>query len=868
MEINYVGEELFWGYLGHFFIVLSFSSALLAAFSYFLAEKNKTEEGWLKIGRTGFILHAIGVFGIIAVMFYLLLTHRFEYHYVWQHSNTEMQMRYILSCFWEGQEGSFLLWTFWHVILGFLLIRFAKDWEPSTMAIFSVVQVFLASMLLGVYFGEFKLGSNPFILLREHPDFANMPFTKSANYLSTLDGRGLNPLLQNYWMTIHPPTLFLGFAATLLPFVYAIAGIWRKKYHAWIKPALPWAFFGVMILGLGILMGGAWAYESLSFGGFWAWDPVENASLVPWLTLVGGAHVMLINRNKPQSLLSAFFLIWVTFILILYSTFLTRSGVLGETSVHAFTDLGMSGQLLVYLLFFIWLPVVFVHDQAKWRNIILGATVVILAINIIFGFAKLINLIFIISTTIVAFNVLSKKLPDQQKEDDLTSREFWMFIGSLILLIAAFQIIFSTSTPVINKIMRGGISGVFEKLNSWMPNDLFEKIAQANLATPNDVIAHYNAWQVPFAIVIALIMAFGQFLRYKKTNMAEFWKKMSLSAILSVVFGITFSVLLKLKEPMLILLMLTSLFAVIANADYAIRVLKGKSKSNASSIAHIGFGLILLGSLISTGKKEFISRNMSNFDLGKDFPNDENILLSRNDTLRMGDYFVTYRGDSISGINIYYNVDYLQPDASGKLVKVFGLHPFIQTNPRMGNVSEPSTKHFIHKDIFTNVTYAEIKDPKKPQTNDEWEEPQDLQFQKGDTIFTNNSLIILREFVSGGQASIDDLSLGAEISVMTVAGKEYKAMPFFNVKNGILLPKVDSVAALDMELTFWKFDPQTETATIRVREKKNPDNDFIIMKAAIFPWINILWIGCIVMVIGTGMAVYQRIRFRFKKQQT
>jgi cytochrome c-type biogenesis protein CcmF len=865
MEINYVGEQLIWGHIGHFFVVLSFSAALMATVSYFLSEKNKTESAsWKKLGRISFYLHATGVLGIIATMFYLLLNHRFEYHYVWQHSNTEMQMKYILSCFWEGQEGSFLLWTFWHVVLGFFLMYKSREWEASTMAIFSIVQVFLASMLLGVYFGDFRLGSNPFILLREHPDMINMPFTRVANYLESLDGRGLNPLLQNYWMTIHPPTLFLGFAATLLPFVYAIAAIWRKQYHQWIKPALPWAFFGVMILGLGILMGGAWAYESLSFGGFWAWDPVENASLVPWLTLVAGAHVMLINRNKPQSLLSAFFLIYISFILILYSTFLTRSGVLGETSVHAFTDLGMSGQLLVYLLFFIWLPIALVYEKIKWKNAVIIATILVIVFNVIFGFNKLLNLAFILTSTIVAFTVLSKKLPNQQKEDELSSREFWMFIGSLILLIAAFQIIFSTSTPVINKILRGGIADFFASLNNVLPNALFEKISQANMATPKDVIAHYNAWQVPFAIVISLIMAFGQYLKYKKTNMADFWKKMSLSTVLSLVMGIVFISLLKLREPLLIILLFTSLFAFIANADYFVRVAKGKLKGNAASVAHVGFALILLGSLISTGKKEFISRNQSNFDLGKDFPNEENILLSRNDTVRMGDYQVTYRGDSISGINIYYNVDYFKTNKEGKLEKAFTLNPFIQTNPRMGNVAEPSTKHYLHKDIFTNVTYAEIKDPNQTE-EDEWEAPVDYQMKRGDTVFTNNSLIILQDFVAAKEADINDLSLGAKLKVMTITGKEYSAMPLYAIKNGSLVPTEDFIEALEMEVLFWKFDPKEEIASLRVREKKNADNDFIIMKAMIFPWINILWIGCIIMVIGTGMAVYQRI---YRKAKT
>nr|MBA3898661.1 cytochrome c biogenesis protein CcsA [Bacteroidota bacterium] len=351
MEIEYIGEQLLPGQIGNFFILLSFVSALTAAVYYFLSTREPLNFSYKKLARISFGAHAVSVFGIIGTMFYLLLNHRFEYHYIWQHSSMALPFKYVLSCFWEGQEGSFLLWTFWHVVLGIILIRIAKTWEAPVMATFSLVQVFLASMLLGTYFFGYKLGSNPFQLLREHPDMIGLPFLQNPNYLSMIDGRGLNPLLQNYWMTIHPPVLFLGFAATLVPFSYAIAGLWTKKYTEWLKPAIPWTFFGVMIFGTGILMGGAWAYESLTFGGFWAWDPVENASLVPWLTLLGAAHVMVIHKNKGTSLFTTFFLTLISFILVLYSTFLTRSGVLGDTSVHSFTDMGMSGQLLVYLLF-------------------------------------------------------------------------------------------------------------------------------------------------------------------------------------------------------------------------------------------------------------------------------------------------------------------------------------------------------------------------------------------------------------------------------------------------------------------------------------------------------------------------------------
>ena len=241
----------------------------------------------------------------------------------------------------------------------------------------------------------YKLGNNPFVLLREHPDFANLPFIKMPDYLARIkDGRGLNPLLQNYWMTIHPPTLFLGFASTVVPFAFAIAGLLRKKFSEWIKPALPWTFFGVMILGTGILMGAAWAYESLSFGGFWAWDPVENASLVPWMTLVGLAHVMLIYKHRKRSLISNYILAIATFFFILYSTFLTRSGILGNSSVHAFTDLGMSGHLLIYMLFFL----------------VLSAFLLIKNYN---------------------------ALKESHEEEHLSSREFWMFIGSLVFFLSA-----------------------------------------------------------------------------------------------------------------------------------------------------------------------------------------------------------------------------------------------------------------------------------------------------------------------------------------------------------------------------------------------------------------------------------------------
>lgn len=863
MEKVFVGEELLWETLGNIFIIAAFVGAIFSSISYYFAHK-ENDLNWKRLARIGFNIHSVGVLGIIAVLFYLLFNHRFEYHYVWQHSNTAMPMQYILSCFWEGQEGSFLLWTFWNMVLGNILIRTSKSWEFTTMAIVALVQVFLSSMLLGIYIGEIHLGSNPFLLLREHPDFVNLPFVQSTTYLEKLDGRGLNPLLQNYWMTIHPPTLFLGFAATLFPFAYAVAGIWQKKYSEWINPALKWTFFGISILGTGVLMGGAWAYESLSFGGFWAWDPVENASLVPWITFVAGGHVMLINKNKGQSITTAFFLIFITFILILYSTFLTRSGILGDTSVHAFTDLGMSGQLLIYLLFFMWLPAAISIPKGTFKVIYLTLSFSLLVFSLFTGFYKLTTVLFIAASLGLMLYNISKATQTKEEEENLSSREFWMFVSALVLLIAAFQITFSTSTPVINKFLSGNVSMFFGWLNGIMPTSLFEKLAEAKLATPKDVIGHYNAWQIPFAIITGLLIAVGHFLKYKKTNTAELIKRIWLSVAISLVLTLVLSLFLEIDNTLLILLLFASLFATIANIDYLFRILKGKLNRAGSSIAHIGFGMILLGSLISAGKKEVISQNNSKFDLGKDFPNKENILLSRRDTVKMGDYYVSYRGDSTSGINVYYNVDYLQKDESGSIKKQFTLHPFIQTNPRMGNVAEPATKHYLHKDVFTHITYAKMEDPKEKK-NGGWEEAQDYQLSIGDTIFTSNAMVIL----GGVNRNVDklknklqetDIAIGAQLNVLSMSSEKDIVEPVFVIR-GLTSFAIDTILqAKGLQFSLWKIDPEKEAFHIRIREKASNAGDFIIMKAIIFPGINILWIGSILMAIGTILAVWSRVK--------
>jgi len=352
-ELKYIGEALIYKQLGHFFLVFGFVMSLLGAVGYFFATQRRhlpEYEGWRKIGRFAFTMHGVSVFAVIGLILATMINRRFEYQYAWQHVSEDLPFKYIFSAFWEGQEGSFLLWMFWHVVLGAVLLFRAKKWEAPVLSVISMVQAFIFTMIVGIHFTEtVKMGSNPLLLLR---DTMNLPLFANADYVKLIQGNGLNPLLQNYWMTIHPPTLFLGFASTVVPFAFAIAGLWTREYKEWMKPAMPWALFSGAILGIGILMGGAWAYEALSFGGYWAWDPVENMSLVPWILLVAGIHTHLVARSTGYSIKSTLLFYTSTFIMILYSTFMTRSGILGESSVHAFTELGLETQLTAFMFFF------------------------------------------------------------------------------------------------------------------------------------------------------------------------------------------------------------------------------------------------------------------------------------------------------------------------------------------------------------------------------------------------------------------------------------------------------------------------------------------------------------------------------------
>jgi len=317
--MNNFGDILIW---------LALFALFVSSAGYLVLCRKKEHNAVRMVARIGFVSFAAFMTIASIHLMLLILNHDFTYSYVAQYSSRDLSLEYLISSFWAGQEGSFLLWVLLGSWLGLLLMFKARKMEQNVMFIYNLNNIFLT------------------ILLIKQSPFNRLLF-------SPPDGQGLNMLLQDPWMVIHPPIVFLGYAAFAVPFAYAVTAMWKKEYDAWIKPTMPWALFAFVTLGAGIIIGGYWSYKVLGWGGYWGWDPVENASLLPWLLIIALMHGMVLQYKRKKLYKTNLILAVFSFILIIYCTFLTRSGVLADFSVHSFMDLGITGWLVFFMLAFL-----------------------------------------------------------------------------------------------------------------------------------------------------------------------------------------------------------------------------------------------------------------------------------------------------------------------------------------------------------------------------------------------------------------------------------------------------------------------------------------------------------------------------------
>lgn len=1031
------------GSIGNMFISLAFASALVSMIALFWAESQEGSEQkyWDRMGLLSFGLHGLSILGVIVTLFYMIQQHMYQYYYVWDHSSNELAFEYIISCFWEGQEGSFLLWCFWHSILG-AIIMFAKhDWKRLVIGVIASIEVILTSMVLGIYmditavnvfyillalipaaylgmrfiqqrdnlplegnfhlaaiilivctalvwgrgqagfldpwswkkmfattdglffgiyimsilaFGVFyliyigrtastqkqllgdyiaglavlvlasvipwfeadiwKVGSTPFLLLKEaFPD--NEVYIQDPDFIPA-NGGGLSPLLQNYWMVIHPPTLFLGFASTIVPFAFVVGALIRGDFTSWIRHALPWTTFSVMILGVGIIMGGYWAYETLSFGGYWAWDPVENGSLVPWLIGVGSLHGMLIYQRSKSYLPMSMILIILTFLLVLYSTFLTRSGILGDTSVHTFTDLGLSGQLLLLVVFYL-------------------------------------------AVVIVLFTIRWKQLPRKEEDSQVWTAEFMLFLGVLVFVFSGAEIILQTSLPVFNKILG------------------------TNLAPPPYVQLHYYKWNIWFAVAFGILSGIGQFLWWKigknRSLSNALFRPFLLAVVLGsvVALGIAYSgtpfvyqeEYAKIIDPARIgdnfllkawaymryavvaladeILLYSSLFVVFANLDVLFSLIRKNRKGlkvMGGTVAHIGFGLMLLGILFSSGYDRVVSKNIQPQELASMSKQDrvDNILLPKDLPRYFEGYRVTYEGKKIAqgpisrleiietnpvafkvkfkdstgdvfGVvlpmrmfgrqgegDMHTQETSLTPESDTELAEIdmdyveeFLNANLSQLNPsRLNNrmlygirfesledssdnfvlypeseisdmengaiISHPSRKVRLHEDLYVHV--SQIPDPSQTDPKYEYH---DLHLKMGEPFeLAGRKLVLNRVLNLTDEPNLKEYQIAAAAEIITIDARDtLMARPIYLVTKDNQPGMIEArMPELNLDFAFVSIDPQTETMSLQARELTNPFSDYVVIKAISKPMINLLWLGTFVMVAGFLISIYRRVQ--------
>jgi len=376
--------------VGYGALALALAISIYAAIAYILGARRGSPK-LAESAQKGVTATAVLVTLASAILLYLLLTRDFQVEYVYRYVSTYLPTIYTLAAFWAGQEGSLLLWLWLLTIFSALIARREEGWsqgfKPYALAVLALCQAFFALLLV--------FASNPFVTSPTRP----------------VEGFGMNPLLENFWMIIHPPVVFIGYAAYTVPFAFAIAALVTGKLgKEWIRGIRRWNLFSWLFLGLGIILGAWWAYLELGWGGYWGWDPVENASLIPWLVGTAFLHSATMQERRGIFKVWNIALAVMTFVLCIFATFVTRSGII--QSVHAFGESVIGYYFLAFL-------------------------VAVLAVSFGLAFYR------------------RRELASEREMKSLLSREAGFLLNNLLFVGLALAVFIGTVFPAVSEIVRG-----------------------------------------------------------------------------------------------------------------------------------------------------------------------------------------------------------------------------------------------------------------------------------------------------------------------------------------------------------------------------------------------------------------------------
>lgn len=618
--------------LGTTLLIAGIAMALLACGSYVLVVRgNRTA---LSYGRAG----VFGTLAATALSWILLLAlfamHRFEFAYVNNYSSSDLEPFFTIAATWAGQPGSFAIWSLWTAIIAVLLVGRGRHFEPYVLIIISLC----IAALLG-----FTLVLNPF-----KPNFD----PDTGLVLSPPDGRGLNPLLHNFWMIIHPPILFWGFALALVPFAFALAGLLRHDYDTWVTHALPWTLGAWAFLGLALLLGGYWAYETLGWGGYWGWDPVENSSLVPWLLLTALLHGMLVQRSHGSLRRTNIVLAIWSFLMVFYSTFLTRSGVLANFSVHSFVEEGIYGIMLAFMLLLVVASMGVL--VLRWRDI-----------------------------------------PSKPLSDSFLSRDNFFVLGMLTLVIIAIVVTLGTSMPLIS-----AIPGVGHNLQNILGSAFEIDDGSAMGGEPltdgrfTMATSFYKVTTPPLGIIAVVLLILGPLLGWRDTNLRKLLLSLRIPALIALVVTCV-ALFLGVRDPLPLAYISLGTFAGGVNLLMIVRTLRSGWLRIGGYLAHVGLSILLIGVV---GSSAYASP-------------DERLSLEAGDTVKFHDYAITFNAwkqtDNGGGV-----LDLTVRRGN----EVFSAQPQLYIDERMGStIQNPSIKSYLWQDLYISpAEYVPEFNPSRP----------------------------------------------------------------------------------------------------------------------------------------------------------
>ncbi len=774
-----------WGLSGELAIWLILATVILSGGAFFITALGK--RNLFNLGARAYYLQIALTTLALIDLWYLFFSHDFSISYIYSYSSSDLSFFYLLSALWAGQEGTYLLWLFFCGLFGLAILYGGKRYKSWGMFFHSLVNLFLGVMLLTV---------SPFKPL----DFP------------AIEGAGLNPLLQDPWMVVHPPLMFVAYAMAGLPFAIAMAAMIRKDYSEWLKVSFPYVQMTALLLAIANVLGGFWAYKTLGWGGYWAWDPVENTSFIPWVVSLGLVHGMLIEKRSGALRRSNILLAAFVFVLVIYGTFLTRSGVLADFSVHSFVDLGANAVLVTFLLFYLIISLgIFLYSK--------GGDIVGRPLN---------------------YNIYS--------------RDFILYIGLVLLFVFGIVVLFWSSLPFLTTHMTSTPAAaeiktynafafpltillcLFLTLAPFLKGsgESLEKIKSRSLIALAIsiliIIPIYIFSSIDFVMALTLLLYLFVILIFIRNSQIR--KQLIISLVVGLL-GMVVALLLNVRS-LDSLMFIGAASAAGASAMINLRqYFPGRIKSMGGPLCHAGFAIMVIGILASSA-----------------FSINETVVLPRGERKSALGYGLTYQGMTGSPADANNSLIVMLDDRG---TQIETRPQFFYSRRQDGYMKKPHIRRHILFDIYLS-----------PQDIQEASEGSSLTIKKGETKTIDDLTVYFDGFEMTSHSADQSITVGVKLNV-AYDGENETIIPSltsdFATGSGVNSTPIRLSGRPDYEFAIERVFADEGAVALSVSGPGETSRDEkLVLDVSKKPGINLLWVGTIVIFIGMIFSVYRRLK--------